>query len=149
MANREIRSTTAVAQLREYATLSADAKTAYVDRQGWDAVLFMVDNGALTVPTTGTNTLDITIIHADDTPDTAGSYAAAAATDVTNTLPLLGDTNATAQLRTIGYVGNKRYVALDLNETGDVSADLGVWVILQKFGQEPSNAATVTTDAIS
>jgi hypothetical protein len=149
MPNREIKNTTRVVQLKTYATTSADTRTAYVDTQGWDAVLFVVDNGVLTVPTTGTNEFDIKVIHADASPAAVGSYTTAAATDVVGPLPVLGDTNATAQTRTVGYVGNKRYVALFIDETGDVSANVGVYAVLQKFSREASGAVTVTTGAIS
>ena len=149
MPNREIKNTTRVVQLKTYATTTADTRTAYIDLQGWDAALFVVDNGALTVPTTGTNEFDIKIIHADASPAAVGSYTDAAATDVVGPLPVLGDTNATAQTRTVAYVGNKQYVALFIDETGDVSAAVGVYAILQKFGREASGDVTVTTGAIS
>jgi ubiquinone biosynthesis protein UbiJ len=149
MPNREIKNTTRVVQLKTYASTNADTRTAYVDLQGWDAALFVVDNGALTVATTGTNEFDIKVIHADATPAAVGSYTEAATTDVVGPLPVLGDANTTAQTRTVGYVGNKRYVALFIDETGDVTADVGVYAILQKFSREASGAVTVTSGAIS
>jgi hypothetical protein len=150
MPNREVVSHTQVVKLLTAATVTADTNTSYVDMRGWDAVTFVVDNGTVTAAAPiATNQFALKLRHADATPASISSYADVAATDLTDALPVLGDGNATATIRQVGYVGNKRYAYLVIDETGTASADFAVYAVLQKNGIQPSNALTVTTGAVS
>ena len=145
MPNREGKSITKVVPLLAPAVVTASARTATVDTQGWDSVLVVAQNGAVTAAApVGDNNFAITLEHKDTAPATAAGYVAVPATDRKGAFANLDNVNDDAQIQTVAYTGNLRYLNVNIVEEGTASAGITVYAILQKASQEPAELVTVT-----
>lgn len=145
--NRELRSTTRVVQLYAPTTTTADANSRYVDLQGYDSADILVTYSDVTA-STGSNNFAIKVFEASATPATLGSYTEVAATNLRGTFPSLANA-VTGNVALVSYVGNKRYLYVQLDETGTASAIVSIVAVLRNPAQAASNAATVTTGTVS
>lgn len=145
--NRELRSTTRVVQLYAPTTTTADTNSRYVDLQGYDSVDLVITYSDVTA-STGSNKFDVKVFEANATPASVGSYTEVAAANLRGTFPTLQNA-VTGNVALVSYVGNKRYLFVQLDETGTASVIASVVAVLRNPAQAPSNAATVTTGTVS
>lgn len=111
------------------ASISATTTPVSVDRRGYESVSAVVNCGAMTTITDGTNNFVITLVESVD----GSTWTAVAAEDIiggaNNTIVTL--VTASAGLTyTLGYKGNKRYVSVLATETGTAVAIFGATIVL-------------------
>jgi hypothetical protein len=148
MPNREGKSITKVVPLLAPATVTDDVRTASLDVQGWDSVLIVVQNGAVTAAAPiATNNFAITLLHKDTAPATLAGYVAVPATARKGAFANLDNDNDAAGVQTVAYTGDLRYLHVFIDETGTASAGIAAYAILQKSAQEPGEDRTVTPGA--
>ena len=145
--NRELRSTTRVVQLYAPTTTTGDTNSKYVDLQGYDSADILVTYSDVTA-STGSNNFAIKVYEASATPASLSSYSEVAATNLRGTFPSLANA-VTGNVALVSYVGNKRYLYVQLDETGTASAIVSIVAVLRNPAQAASNAASVTTGTVS
>lgn len=144
--NREIANRTAAAQLH-CAVVTATASSKYADTRGFDAFTLLVDVGEL--GSDGSNTLQIKLQHADDTPGTAGSYTDVPAADSNLASVTIGATGENAAYL-LSYRGSKRYVRVLMTEAGTISGPVAITALGSYPAQgDAPGGATITTGAVS
>lgn len=143
MPNRERISTKALAVLLA-ATVTGTGKTGYVDASEVDALSFIIAGG--TTGADGSNTLTISLEHADEAPTSAASYSAVPDTQVRGAAVIEDDDQA-AQ---IAYVGNKRYVRVVYTEDGVINGTVSITAVGERLarGDHPEGV-TLTTGAVA
>ena len=129
------------------AAITADASSAYVDLQGFDAVDIVVTYSNVTA-SAGANNFAVKVQEASATPGTAGSYTDVAASNLRGSFPSLANA-VTANVASVGVVGSKRYLRVLFAETGTASVIASVVAVFTLADREPANAKTVTTGAVS
>ena len=109
---------------------SADANSSEIDMQGYESALIHIDVGAFTTGGNATNCFTFTV---QDSDTTATLFTAVASTYLTgNTSAIVVDaTSEDATLYSVGYVGSKRYVRVNINETG--TAVVPICIIANKY----------------
>lgn len=143
MPNRERTSRKALAVLLA-AAVTATGKTGYVDASEVDALSFIIAGG--TTGADGSNTLTISLEHADATPASAASYTAVPDTQVRGTAVIDDDD----QVHQIAYVGNKRYVRVVYTEAGVISGAVSIVAVGENLARGDYPEGTVlTTGAVS
>lgn len=126
--NKDLHNGIAFCIMREAADWTADATTNLVDLKGFEGCEIMVAVGALT-GVDGSNYLDITLEECDTTVGT--SFTTVASTDMIGSFTRIDSTSEDSVVQNVGYIGNKRYLRINLNETGTISAGIiGVYAIL-------------------
>ena len=124
----------------EIATIQAPITvTAHTDDEDIDLVNY---NSCVIVATTGANTMDSSnymsfrLSHADDDgTGSAGSYAYCTGDDLLGAGTVTDGVLATPQINAqgsqfkVGYVGGKRFLKVELRETGSVSCVIGLHII--------------------
>ena len=143
MPNREGKSITKVVPLLAPAVVTDDVRTATLDTRGFDSVLVVVQNGAVTAAA-GANKFDITLQHKDSAPATLAGWDAVPAAARKGAFATLDNANAAAGVQTVAYTGNLRYLHVFIDETGTASAGLTAYAILQKSSREAAEDVTVT-----
>jgi len=105
-----------------------------IDLAGYNSCLIMAVTGAGTID--GTNFMSFRISHADDDgTGSAGSYAYVEDKDllgagtVTDGIPETPVINAEDSVFTVGYVGGKRFLKIELREAAATNAIIGLYVI--------------------
>ena len=128
----------------------ADTKSKYIDLAGFEGCDIVVAVGALT-GVDGSNYLTPVLYEADATPESASSYSAVAAAQILGGFTKIDSTSEDSVLQRAGYVGNCRYLYVDLDYTGTgISAGVvGVYAVLGHGRHQPSAALTPTTGAVS
>lgn len=138
---RSIKDILKVVQLLAPVSYSADTKTSGVDLQDAGACTLVVNVGATSGnPFSGTHKVAVTVQHAD--VDTDASYADVASTDLYSTesgaiAKNLDATDDASAVHLVHYRGAKRYVRLNLVETGTVVVPLSVSAILGNLKANP------------
>lgn len=106
-----------------------------IDLKGFNSAVIVGLTGAGTIDA-DTNYMNFRISHADDNGSgAAGTYALCTAADllgvgaVTDGIPASPVMIAASTAYKIGYVGGKRFLKIELRETGAVNAIIGVYVI--------------------
>lgn len=92
--------------------------SAAIDTQGYGSVTFLIATGTLA---DADATWSVEVLAGDD--DTQGNHTAVADAELVGTEALAGFTFADdGECRKIGYIGNKRYVSIEID---DVTANSG------------------------
>ena len=119
--NRGIKGNLAALVALTIAALSADTATAAHDTQEFDSFGYLVQVGAFSF--SGSNKVALELLHSDD----GTTFTACAAEDYEGgAIKELNSTADQSKVHAVGYVGQKRYVKLNLNVTGTVSVATSV-----------------------
>jgi len=139
---RSLKDILKVVQLLAPVSYTADTATSGVNVADAGACTLMVNVGATSGNAfSGSHSVSITVQHAD--VDTGGSYADVASTDLHSTesgaiAKILDATSDASAVHLIHYKGTKKYVRLNLVETGTVVVPLSVSAILGKNELNPA-----------
>ena len=126
--NKDLHNNIAVCVMREAADFTADATTNLVNLTGFGSCDVMVAVGALTGVGASDN-LTISLQECDTTVGT--SFTDVAAGNMIGAFTLIDATSEDSVVQRVGYLGNKKYLRVVLNETGTISAGIiGVYAIL-------------------
>lgn len=144
--NREVANRTAAAQLH-CAAVTATTSSAYADTRGFDAFTLAVNVGEL--GSDASNTLQIKLQHADDTPGSAGSYSDVPTADSNQASVTIGATGENT-VYLMSYRGAKRYVRVLMTEAGTISGPVGITALGSYPAQgDAPGAATIAVGAVS
>ena len=106
-------------------TISATTLTASVDNQGFGSLMFTIAAGAFSY--TGSNKVSITVQDSDDNTTFADVPASSIYKPESGAIAKILDATADgAAVHNVHYLGEKRYVRLNLVVAGTVSAILAV-----------------------
>lgn len=122
MVTRDIQSNVAVRQALESQVVTADQDGDGIDTQGFDSVMFTVPVGASGDTLSGSVFIELEVEESDDD----AVYSDVADSDLSSfvagtndgTFALIDDPAEDAQVYSVGYKGNSRYVRLVVNVTG-------------------------------
>jgi len=144
---------TAKAHLLDAQQINSTTTSKYVDLQGFEAALLVVNMGAGANLDSG-DYFTFTVEESDDTTD--ANFSAVAAAD------LIGDIDASlvvdaddedAITKTVSYIGSKRYIRVVITETsdtGNATLYVGVSAILSRARHDdPASGITPTTGTAS
>lgn len=146
---RDLYSDVEVVHLLDCQDITADTWTKYVDLFGYEAAVISVNVGAAT-PLSGSNYFTPVLYEADAAPTASGSYSAAAAGDIRGAFTAIDAQADDQATQSVGYIGDARYLAVKLDETGTVTSFLvSVDAILGVPRHAPAGTTVVTTGAIT
>lgn len=124
---REINSQISSAVLIGPISTDADVAATYVDLQGFDSAMIEVAVGIGGITFTSSNKIEFEL-YESDAANGAGATLVAAA-DITNgpglgagIIRALTAAHAAATVRTVGYIGSKRYIGVVANFSGTHAA---------------------------
>lgn len=128
---------------------SEDTTSGAIDTQGFEAVTFVANVGAFGDEDTaaGANKIDFQVQHSDDT--VGGNFVDVADADLSDSVAVDGETGVFARIDAAdeddmaylaGYIGDKRYVRINVNFTGthNTGTDFGVSVIKSTPNSTPA-----------
>ena len=141
--NKDLHNNIGICIMREAADWTADATTNLVDTTGYEGCEIIVTVGALT-NVDGSNYLEISLEECDTTTGT--SFTTVAAGDLLGAFTKIDSASEDSVVQRVGYIGNKRYLRINLNETGTISAGIiGVYAILGQPRHAPASDVTAVS----
>ena len=149
---RDINSDLKAVQLLGAQDITASTYTKYIDLQGFESAEIIVNIGAAT-PLSGSNYMTPTLKEAASAPTASGSYSTVATADQVGAFTAVDAQDEDETTQQVGYVGSSRYLAVQVVETGTVTAfNVSVDVILgtprhAPAGTSPSSCLLYTSDA--
>lgn len=124
-----------IAEVFDPVAVTGHTSTEDIDLAGFNSAVIVALTGAGTIDA-DTNYMSMRISHADDDGDgAAGDYAYCTEDDllgsgtVTDGVPASPVLIAASAEYKLGYVGGKRFLKIELRETGTVNCIIGVYVI--------------------
>lgn len=135
-----------VVELAFDANKTATGYSKYIDVRGYDGVTIVVRQSLNTAD--GSNYFTPSLVEADATPASTGSYTAVDSTEVQGSLTANTSTGDKAPEH-VSYTGNARYLAVKFTETGTADGDFTVYAILTHGHDQPIASDSPTTGTIS
>lgn len=134
MAKRDLKNNLKVTQLLDPDTVTSDTATAAVDMQGYDSLMLVVAVGASGDTLSGSLYTELEVQHSDSP---SSGFAACADADIldaitgnnTGTFAKIDDAAEDDAAYKVSYIGNKRYVKVNINVSGTHSNGTPIGVV--------------------
>lgn len=144
----DLHNNTALADLANNDSVTADTYSDYIDLTGYEAVEIIVSSTMATAD--ASNYVTPKLYGANATPASFSSYTALADNDLNGAFTARNDTTEVAEK--VGYAAGDnhyRYLCVFLDETGTASGTFTVQALLGRARNQPAHDDTLTTGAVS
>jgi hypothetical protein len=141
--NKDLHNNIATVMLYEPQNTTADTYSNLVDLQGAESVELLVHCGALT-GVDGSNYFEFKVYESDTTA--AADFTLVGTNDLLGAFTRVDSTTKDQVIQKVGYIGNKRYLRVLIDETGTITAGIvGVTAILSNGRHQPLTDRTAVS----